>query len=136
MNFKILMVTKAVVSLSFGILFVIVPSALMEFFGASLEPGGVFVARAMGAAGIGIAVLAWLNRDTVEFKIQRPVLLMILVDDAIGLVVSVLAVTSNVLNGLGWLIAVTYLFLTVSPGYLLSKGPAIAGEPTTGLDYG
>ncbi len=126
MTFKILMYIKAAVCLGFGIILLFFPGALLEFLGSSLGPGGTFVARAFGAVGLGTFMLTWSARNAQDPKTQRPILLHIFVDDAIGLIVTVLAVTSGVLNALGWGIAAVYLFLTLAPGYLLAlKPPAV-----------
>jgi hypothetical protein len=53
---------------------------------------------------------------------------VLFVYDAIGFVVTLLAVFSGVLNPLGWGIVVVYLFFTLGSGYLL-----LARQPTAGV---
>ena len=124
MTFKNLMIFKAVVCLGFGIILVFVPGVLMDFLGTSLGPGGTFLGRVYGASLIGTLMLTWFARYATESEAQRPILLHNFVYDAIGLIVTVLAVISGVMNALGWGIAAVYLVITLGAGYLLTTKPS------------
>lgn len=126
MTFKTLFIIKAVVCLAFGIFLVLVPGALLDILGTSLGPGGTFTAREYGAALFGTLMLTWFARNAAESEARRPILLHLFVYDAIGFIVSVLAVISGVLNALGWGIVAVYLFFTLGSGYLLTMKPATA----------
>jgi hypothetical protein len=126
MTFKTLMIIKAFVCLAFGIFLVFAPGALLGFLGTSLGPGGTFAARVYGAALFGTLMLTWFARNAAESEARRPILLHLFVYDAIGFIVTMLAVISAVLNGVGWGIVVVYLFFTLSSGYLLATKPAAA----------
>ena len=126
MTFKTLMIIKAIVCLAFGILLVFVPGVLMDFLGASLGPGGTFLGRVYGAGLFGTLMLTWFARNAAESEARRPILLHLFVYDAIGFIVSVLAVISGVLNALGWGIVAVYLLITLGSGYLLTTKSATA----------
>lgn len=119
MTFKILLTIKAVVCLGFGVLLVLVPSGLFDILGASLDEVGRIPAREYGAAMLGTLILTWLGRSLTDLKIQRIILLDLLVYDAVGFVVTLLPTVSGTLNALGWGIVAVYLFFTVGSGYLL-----------------
>jgi hypothetical protein len=74
----------------------------------------------------GTLMLSWFGRNAVQSAARRPILLHLLVYDAIGVVVTVLAVLSGVLNMLGWGIIAVYLFFAVGSGYLLMPRRAAA----------
>ncbi len=131
MTFKTLMSIKAAVCLVFGLQLLFVPSFLLELLGTTVGDGGTLMARAYGAALIGTLVLTWFARDVAESEARHPILLDLLVYDAIAFVVMIVAVISGVLNALGWGIVFVYLFFIVGSGYLLRKR-AIEhkGQPT------
>lgn len=124
MIFKTLLTMKAVVCLGFGVLLVLVPSDLFDILGASLDDVGRIPAREYGAAMLGTLILTWLGRNLTDLKVQRIILLDLLVYDAVGLVVTVLPTVSCTLNALGWGIVAVYLFFTVGSGYLLVTAQA------------
>jgi len=121
MSFKTLMIIKAIVCLTFGVLLVFLPAWLLGLMGASLSPGGTYTAREYGAALFGTLMLTWFARNAVSNEARRPILLDLFVYDAIGFVVTTLTVLSGVLNWLGWGIVAVYAFFTVGSGYLLSR---------------
>lgn len=119
MTFKTLLTIKAVVCLGFGVLLVLVPGELFDILGASLDDVGRIPAREYGAAMLGTLILTWLGRSLTDLKVQRIILLDLLVYDAVGFVVTLLPTVSGTLNALGWGIVAVYLFFTVGSGYLL-----------------
>jgi len=120
-NFKNLLMIKAVVCLAFAVLFLLAPTQLFELFGVSLTTGGTFPAREYGAALAGTMMLTWFAREMAESEARRPILLHLLVYDVIGFVATVVYLLSGVLNPLGWGPAAIYLFFTAGSGYLLAK---------------
>lgn len=121
MSFKNVLIIKAVVCLAFALLFLLIPGTLFELFGVTLTEGGTFPAREYGAALAGTMMLTWFAREMADSEARRPILLHLLVYDAIGFVVTVIYILSGVLNFLGWGPAVIYLFFTAGSGYLLVK---------------
>jgi hypothetical protein len=126
MTFKVLLVMKAVVCLVFGIALLFLTGWLFGLLGATLGPAGTFAAREYGAALVGILILTWLARSTVDRTARRAILLQLLIYDAIGFVLTLLAVISGILNSLGWAIVAVYLFFTLAPAYVLAKEKAEA----------
>lgn len=121
MTFKNLLIIKAIVCLAFAVLFLLAPSWLFELFGVTLDVGGTFPAREYGAALAGTMMLTWFAREMAASDARRPILLHLLIYDAIGFVVTVIYLLSGVLNWLGWGPAAIYLFFTVGSGYLLVR---------------
>lgn len=121
MKFKTLMIIKALVCLVLGLPILIVPVFLYSLFGAELNPGGVFAAREYGASLIGNLMLTWVAREADESKARRAIILGLTVYDAIGFVVTLIALLSGVLGPLGWFAAAIYLFFTLGFGYFLLK---------------
>ena len=120
MNFKTLMIIKAIVSLFFGIIILSIPGFLLSLFGTELSYGGMFTAREYGAALIGITCLTWIGRNAGESISTKAIIVALFIYDLIGFVVTIINVLSGVLNPLGWLIVVVYLFFTIGFGYYLN----------------
>jgi hypothetical protein len=119
MKLKTLLIIKAIVCLCFGIPILLVPNFLYSIFGATLTDGGVFAAREYGAAMIGILMLTWFARNSQESDARWAIILALFVYDAIGVVVTLIAIISGALNPLAWLIVALYLFLALGFGYFL-----------------
>lgn len=124
MKLKNMMIIKAVVCLLFGILFLLVPGPLMAFFGVTLDPGGIFVARLYGASLIGNLLLTWFSRNDPGSEALRASVLGLFVYDAIGFIVALMAVLSGVMNTFGWAVVALYLFLTLGFGYFQFMKPS------------
>lgn len=134
MSFKNVLIAKAVVCLAFAILFLIAPTALFQLFGVSLSIGGTFPAREYGAALAGTMMLTWFARGMANTEARKPILLHLLIYDAIGFVVTVIYIINGVLNFLGWGPAAIYLFFTIGSGYLLLR-KAPSTKPVWGEEH-
>ena len=121
MKFKTLMIIKAVVCLSLGVPILLVPDFVYGIFGVTLAGGSVYAAREYGASLIGNMLLTWYGRHAHESKARHATILALFVYDAIGFIVTLLAVLSGDLNMLAWMVVALYLFLAVAFGYFLVK---------------
>ena len=119
MNFRNLMIIKALVSLIFGVLMLAIPNMLLAIFGVSLGDGGMFTAREYGAALFGNTCLCWIARDATESIPTKAIVIALFVYDLIGFVMTTITVISGILNPLGWLVVLVYLFFTLGFGYFL-----------------
>jgi hypothetical protein len=119
MTFRTLLIIKAVVCVIFGTLLLFAPVALIRLLGGELGGAGVFTAREYGAALVGTLLLTWFAKGVGAPDARRAILLDLLIYDAIGVVITLIAVLSGVLNALGWGIVVVYFFFAVGSGYVL-----------------
>ncbi|MDZ7626342.1 MAG: hypothetical protein U5J96_18090 [Ignavibacteriaceae bacterium] len=125
MNFKNLMVIKALVCLTFGILMLSIPYQLLSVFGATLSDGGMFTAREYGAALFGNLFLCWFAKNAGESDARKAIIIALFVYDLIGFIVTTITVIAGVLNPLGWFVVFVYLFFTIGFGYFLVKPPIV-----------
>lgn len=125
MNFKNLMVIKALVCFGFGVLLLAIPDKLLSIFGATLGDGGIFTAREYGASLFGNLFLCWFAKNAAESDARRAIILALFVYDLIAFVMTAITVISGVLNPLGWSIVFIYLFFTMGFGYFLVKPPVV-----------
>jgi hypothetical protein len=134
MSLKTLMIIKGVVCLVLGTLLLVVPEFTFSLFGVSISGAQTFPAREYGAAMIGTLFLTWYARNSAESQARRAIILDLTIYDAIGVVISVVALLLGWFNWLGWGILAIYLFFTVSFGYYWFIKPAPAIQPSAALD--
>ena len=129
MKLKTLLIIKAIVCLCLGIPILLVPNFIYSIFGATLAAGGVFAAREYGASMIGNLMLTWFARNSQESDARWAIILALFVYDAIGVIVTLVAILSGALNPLAWMIVALYLFLALGFGYfILPKRSPLQGN--------
>ena len=119
MNFKTLMIIKAVVCLGFGLLLLFFPGQLLNLLGTTFGPGAALTAREYGAALMGNLFLTWLARNAEDSVPRRAIIWHLFIYDAIALIATLIIQLSGGLNVLGWGIVLVYLFFTIGFGYFL-----------------
>jgi len=117
------LVVKAVISLVFGIALALAPAALMLLYGVTLDPPGILMARFFGACLIGIGLICWLDRSADRAALQG-ITLALFIGDSIGFIVALLGQLSGLMNALGWVNVVIWLFLALGLGYFRFLKPS------------
>ena len=119
MQFKTLMVIKALVCLVFGPLLLFAPDPLLILLGTTFGAGAALTAREYGAALMGNLMLTWFARHAGQSVARRAIILDLFVYDAIALIATLIILLTGGLNLLGWGIVFIYLFFTLGFGYFL-----------------
>src|SRR2546422_8944117 len=68
-----LMLLHAIITLAFGIAFVVAPKPTLALYGVATDAAGTFMARVFGAALIQIGLVAWLARNDTDTPALRAV---------------------------------------------------------------
>ncbi len=135
MNRSTIMSVAAVITFVFGLGFILVPAQVMAIYGQTLDANGQWIARYLGSAFIGIAILNWMARLSDDSLALRAIVLADLAASATGLVVAFLDALRGQGNGLVWSTVVIYLLLTAAFAYLqflarpAPAAPLAAGRP-------
>jgi hypothetical protein len=108
----------AIITLINGVLYTLVPGALLPNYGIQVTSGAVLGFRLFGAALLTFGVILWFLRDSREWTARRGLLIGASVGNIVGLIVAAWATINGVMNGAGWLFVVTYGLLLL--GYLWS----------------
>ena len=119
MKLKTVMVIKALVCLTLGVPILLMPVFTYSLFVIDLDSEGVYPAWQYGAALIGNMLLTWFARNAVDSDALRAIILALCIYDAIGLVLTLIALFTGSLGILGWFAVVIYLFFTLGFGYFL-----------------
>lgn len=123
MELKKLFMFTAVLTLTFGIGFLLLPGTMSAPYGFRLDEAGLHVARSLGAAYLGLAALAWLARDVPDCEARRAIILCFLVINATGFFAVLPGKLSGVTNTLGWSTPLIHLLLVVGFGYFAFLKP-------------
>jgi len=117
MKLSTLFTANAIVSAIFGLTFVSVPGTAMSFYGITLSPGGILIARLFGAVLLGVAVLTWSARNAGESEARKAIILSRFVCETLGFIVALLGQLAGVVNALGWSTVAIYLLFALGFGY-------------------
>ena len=123
MKLKSLMIIKALVCLGMGVPILAVPIFFYSLFGIKIDAAGALVGREYGAALIGNLLVTWFARNAVDSDARRAIILGLCIYDLIGFIFFLIAQLTGMMNPLGWLAVVIYLFFAVGFGYFYFKNP-------------
>ena len=93
--------TIGVLSALFGIGFAVAPQAVLAPYGLTLDPSGMFVARVLGAANIGLGLALWLAVGH-DSQTERGLAWGVIAYSLVEAVVTILAVSGGAANSLAW----------------------------------
>jgi len=120
MTFKLVCIANAVLSIAFGIAFVVAAEPAMGMYATEGAPGltplGLLITNLFGAALIGFGVVAFQARDAADSVARRAIALGFVVGNTIATVLAVLGVTSGASNALGWSTVALYAIFAVGFG--------------------
>jgi hypothetical protein len=121
MSFSNFLTLKAIISVVFSTALLVVPEPLMSVFGIQLSETGVFITRLFGVDMLGIGFVCWFSRKSTNSKLVSDIAQGLFIADAIGLIVLFMGQLRGIMNPLGWVNVVIWLFLTFGLGYFLIK---------------
>lgn len=121
---KILMIVNAIITIVFGVLFVLIPGQLASWYGILADEPMKYVGELFGAALIGLAVLTWTARNAGDSEARKSIVLALFITDTIGFIIAIIAQLGNVVNQLGWLTVILYLVLAIWWGVFQFSKPA------------
>jgi hypothetical protein len=122
MRISYLFLVVAVLSLIYGVGFVLLPEQLLSIYGITTDAGGLLFVRLFGATLIGFGVLAWFVRNADTSEARRAIVLALFALNAVSFFVLLLAQLAGTVNGLGWVNIAIYLLLALGFGYFLMPG--------------
>jgi uncharacterized membrane protein len=120
MTIKTYFAIFAVLSILFGIGFVLAPGQVLINYGVESSPPVALMSRLFGGTLLAMAVILWSARDFHDQAAVRTVLIACVISDAVNLIVALLATTSGTINALGWTTVLIYLCGALGAGYFLA----------------
>jgi hypothetical protein len=116
MKISSFLMVKAIISLAFGIGFVVIPTAVWSIYGVTLDPVGILMTRFMAACLLGIGFICWITRNA-DFNTLKGITLSLCIADTIGFIVALSGQLSGIMNTLGWIIVAIWFLLALGLGY-------------------
>ena len=114
------MAAKAVVEIVFGVCFVLAPVRLASLYGMELDQSGALMAQLFGTVFIFGSIVLWLARkEPITNAAVKAIVTAVVVSNAIGFIVSLLAKLAEVWNALGWLSVLLFLVFGLGFAYFL-----------------
>jgi Na+(H+)/acetate symporter ActP len=129
MTSRSLLTITAVVSVLYGLAFVLVPDKINALYGVPSAPHIDLYTRFFGSALLGFGVATWFAKDFRSWDAIRGVLIGIVVTTAIGGLIALFAVLTGLSNAMTWTSVVVYVLLLAGALYWLSQGektPAVS----------
>src|SRR5512143_770477 len=121
------MAAKAVIVAIFGVGFVFIAPVLLALYGLEASPATRLMAQLFGGAFIFEAIVLWMSRNLdLDDVATRSILWGVVVSNAIGFVVCLIATLSGVWNAMGWLSVALFLVFGLAFAYFLFMRPAPA----------
>jgi hypothetical protein len=117
-RFKRFLAFAAVITIINGICYTLFPNALLPTYGIAPEATVALGFRFFGTALLTFGLIMWFVRGSHDWTAIRAVLIGASVGNIAGVVVSLWATLTGVLNVMGWVFVVTYVVLLV--GYVWS----------------
>jgi hypothetical protein len=114
----------AVLSVLFGLGFVLAPGQVLSNYGVASSPAVALMSRLFGGTLLAMAVIFWFARDFQEGAALRAVLIGTAVSDVVNFIVATAATSAGTINALGWSTVLIYLVGAVGAGYFLMAGKA------------
>ena len=110
MTLKRLFVLNAVIAAGYGLALLVATDPILDLYGITPNPEGVYMARWFGLELLAIGLTTWLARDVAESAGGRAVAQALTVTYGLGVVLALWGTLSGPFNALGW-IAVGLNFL-------------------------
>jgi hypothetical protein len=123
MKLSSFLVVKAIISLVFGIGFVLMPVIVWSIYGVTVDSVGLLATRFFAALLIGVGLICWLTRNA-DSNALKSITLSLFIADTIGFIVALAGQLSGIMNALGWIIVAIWLLLALGLGYFRFLKPS------------
>jgi len=117
MTLKNLFTLNAVVTLIFGLAFLLLPAQTFSLYGVTADAPMKFVGELFGSAFLAFSVISWWARTATAGKAREAVVLGMFVGDLLGFIVSIINQLGGVVNAMGWSSVIIYLVFCLGFGY-------------------
>ena len=122
MNYKLMFVLTAIVSLAFGIGYLVVPGMVLGFFGTETTIPVQIVTRFFGSALFALGLVLWSAKDIADANVQKNFGYGLLVSTVIGLILAIYGSTS-VIRTNSWIPILIYFLLGLGYAFMLFLRP-------------
>ena len=120
MSLKNIFILNFIVAGFFAVFCLLFPVTMLSWYGPTSTEALVMMTRYFGVGLLALALVTLFLRDAKPTDNVKSVVLAIILSDIVGLIVSLWAVLTKVVNNMGWLTVIIYGFFTIAL-YLIYK---------------
>jgi hypothetical protein len=124
MNLRAFMIFVTILGVGYGLAFLLIPELLINFYGVGMNatPAVVLGFRFFGTALLTVGLIFWFAKDSRDWSALRSLLIGHGVGDIAGILVSIWATATGIMNAVGWSAVLIYLVLLAGCAYFLQLG--------------
>lgn len=123
MNLKNFLLVTSVLSLLFGVAFLVAPLWIMGFYGLETNAVGLLFARYFGSSFAMFGLLAWYAKDVTTSSACSRIIRVMFYGGVIGTLLSVYGQTTGLMNSIGWVSVGLFVILTSGLAYYIYIKP-------------
>jgi hypothetical protein len=131
MTGKRLFLLNAVIAGGYGVALLVAAGPILDLYGITPNPEGVYMARWFGLELLGIGLVTWLARDATASAGGRAIARALAVSYPIGVVLALWGTLVGPFNALGWIAVGLNLGLGAGFAWLLSSKPRTTSATPT-----
>ena len=119
LTFKNLAVVESIISLLFGLGFVLMPKDVLDMYDVDLLDSGYHITKLFGAAFILIALVLWFIKDIEKSDLRQNLSISFIIGNGLGAILSLLNIFDDDTdaNGLEWLNVFLYALMAAGFAY-------------------
>jgi hypothetical protein len=111
-----------ILSIGFGLAFLLIPEKVAEFYGGSLNTSGIIVTRYYGSACLLLGLIYWSYSSVSPAAKSWPKLLLYsLVYDILQLVITLMAILNKESSSMGWTSIALFALLAIASLYYMGQ---------------
>jgi hypothetical protein len=118
---KILIIIMAILSLVWGVAFILTPKFFWSLYGITLDSQGVYMSRQLGTLFMILGLILWFAKDDQGSVALHAIVLGLFIGNALGFILGLIGQLTVDISALGWVGVLSYLLLALGFGYALLK---------------
>jgi len=124
---RALFLAEAFLSVAYGVTLIVLPSQVLELYGAKAVTGGaVYMAQLLGAPLVGLGLVAWAARNYPDSAARRMILRSFFVTELLSTYVTLGNALTQGASPIVWSLVALSVSFAVAFGYFVVKPPAQA----------
>lgn len=118
---KILIILMAILSLVWGVGFILIPKFFWSLYGIALDSQGVYMSRQLGTLFFMLGLILWLAKGDSGSIALRAIVIGLFIGNTLGFILGLIGQLTVEISALGWVGVLSYLLLALGFGYTLIK---------------
>lgn len=121
MKLSTLFIANAIFALFGALSLLLMPEKIMASYGATLNESGKFLAQILGTTVLAMAAISYQARNLKDKNALKVILIGFLIAHVGSGIFALMAVSSGVLNSMGWVDVLAHGLLAIGFGYFLAN---------------